>query len=175
MRRNMDSRDGLRNDQPVGGSRSRSNREQVEHQHPLSVNMEEDLHARDSCSENQAPILEENFTGSQGFRRTTVSGQANTYVQARSMLDTGLCSPLKLSDVVVESYFRFKSGEVVNGNSGGFMVDGKGVEITKKKGKWKRWAREGGVREVGSMGEYVEGRKRPNGVELEAGVGSGKK
>ncbi|TXG60399.1 hypothetical protein EZV62_014972 [Acer yangbiense] len=148
MKRNINNRDGLRSDQPMGGSQIRSIQKQVEQQHPLSVAMEEDLH------------------GSTGQ-------QVCDSVEASSTLGADLCSPLKLLNVVVEFDFRFRSREVVNGNRGGSMVVGKGVKIIKKKGKWKRWAREGGAREVGSMGGDVEGRKRLNRVELETGGGGG--
>ncbi|TXG54004.1 hypothetical protein EZV62_019260 [Acer yangbiense] len=80
-----------------------------------------------------------------------------------------------LPDVLVESDFRVKSGDYERGNRVGSNLEGKGVEVTKKKGKWKRWAREGGLREADSMGGSVEGRKRQNGLDLVLSKGSVKK
>ncbi|KAK4857928.1 hypothetical protein QYF36_008338 [Acer negundo] len=39
-----------------------------------------------------------------------------------------------------------------------FKSEGKGAEITKRKGTWKRWAREGRVRDIESRAGDVEGR-----------------
>ncbi|TXG69285.1 hypothetical protein EZV62_004220 [Acer yangbiense] len=87
----------------------------------------------------------------------------------------GICPPLVLSDVLVKSDFIFQAGGRVDGNRGSTGSDGKGGAITKKKGKWKRWAREGGVRDVESGDDSVVGNKRLSAVDVVQEMGEFKK
>ncbi|TXG60010.1 hypothetical protein EZV62_014583 [Acer yangbiense] len=72
-------------------------------------------------------------------------------------VDAGLCPPLILSDVLMESYFCVKPGSNERGDRDCSSLKGKGIEVTKKKGKWKRWAREWGVREEVRLAANIDG------------------
>ncbi|KAK1576220.1 hypothetical protein Q3G72_011992 [Acer saccharum] len=156
----VDGREGSRDDMPVDGSWSQFDGERVQRHSPIlvdSVEVTTSLAGKPvsvpvevagqsvGLAGSQVSLAGENSAGFRRDRETLGAGQEYISGQACPSVEAGLCPPLRLSEVVIESDFRFKSGEQSSGSGVGLEIEEKGVDVTKKKGKWKRWAREGGV------------------------------
>ncbi|TXG73116.1 hypothetical protein EZV62_001695 [Acer yangbiense] len=156
VRKNMDGQEGSRDDLHVDGSWSQSDNERVQSHSPNPVDRVEVM---TSMAGKQVSLAGEIPADYRRDKKITAAGQENISGQACPSLRAGLYPSLRLSKVVIESYFHFKSGERSSGNGVGLEIEGRRVDVTKKKGKWKRWAREGGVSDLVLREESVEGRK----------------
>ncbi|KAK1562023.1 hypothetical protein Q3G72_005006 [Acer saccharum] len=119
VRKTLAGREGSREDKPVDGSWSQSDGEGVQRHSPILVDNVE-------VTTSLAGKLRDR--GTLGAGEEFIPGQASPSVEA------GLCPPLRLSEVVIESDFRFTSGERSSGSGVGLGIEEKRVDVTKKKG-----------------------------------------
>ncbi|TXG63485.1 hypothetical protein EZV62_010479 [Acer yangbiense] len=139
LRRELDNNGWERNEHHDSGSHVQFAKEAIDQQRPQSVGMEEDLQERAGQQMGESvvmekrtvvlsrvhvlgnifledSILDDNSTGIRGDKKIFVSCQEETYLHVNPKMGVGICPPLIMSKVMVESDFRFKSVGSVGGN-----------------------------------------------------------
>ncbi|KAK1553718.1 hypothetical protein Q3G72_002547 [Acer saccharum] len=145
---------GSRKDKPVDGNCSQFDGEGVQGHSPIlvdnvevttslagkSVGVPAEVAGQSVVSAgSQASVAKDSSAGFQGDRVILGAGEELIPGQTDPLVAAGLCPPLRLSEVVIESDFRFTSGELSSGPGVGLGLEEKRVDVTKKKAGGQRY------------------------------------